>query len=91
MIGIPFYLGDPRLSEIESQVNDLETDDEIMMYLRHEAGHAFNYAYKLYRTAEWKQLFGPFRRAYRENYKPVAFSRALCAAHRRLVRAKTSR
>ncbi|HWR14366.1 MAG TPA: putative zinc-binding metallopeptidase [Terriglobales bacterium] len=75
VIGIPFYLGDKRLSEIEAQVNDLETDAEIMMYLRHEAGHAFNYAYKLYRTSEWKQLFGPFRRAYRENYKPVAFSR----------------
>jgi hypothetical protein len=75
VIGIPFYLADPRLAEIESHVNDLETDEEIMMYLRHEAGHAFNYAYKLYRTAEWKVLFGPFRRAYRENYKPVPFSR----------------
>src|SRR3954466_10354197 len=75
VIGIPFYLGDKRLSEIESQVNDLESDDETMMYLRHEAGHAFNYAYKLYRTAEWKQMFGPFRRAYREHYKPIAFSR----------------
>lgn len=75
VIGVPFYLGDPRLSEIESRVNDLETDAEIMMYLRHEAGHAFNYAYKLHRTAEWKGHFGPFRRAYRENYKPVAFSR----------------
>lgn len=75
VIGAPFYLSDERLSEIESQVNDLETDDEIMMYLRHEAGHAFNYAYKLFRAAEWKQLFGPFRRAYRENYKPIAFSR----------------
>ena len=75
VIGIPFYLGDKRLSEIEAQVNDLESDDEVMMYLRHEAGHAFNYAYKLYRTAEWKAMFGPFRRAYRENYKPVAFSR----------------
>ena len=76
VIGIPFYLGDKRLSELESQLNDLETDLEVMMYLRHEAGHAFNYAYKLYRTAEWKQLFGPYRRAYRENYKPVAFSRS---------------
>ena len=75
VIGIPFYLGDKRLADIEAQVNDLETDAETMMYLRHEAGHAFNYAYKLYRTAEWKQRFGPFRRAYRENYKPVAFSR----------------
>jgi len=46
-----------------------------MMYLRHEAGHAFNYAYKLHRTPEWKQLFGPYRRPYRENYRPVLFSK----------------
>jgi hypothetical protein len=46
-----------------------------MMYLRHEAGHAFNYAYKLHRTPEWKQLFGPFRRPYHDNYRPIPFSR----------------
>jgi hypothetical protein len=75
VIGVPFYLADPRLSELERQVNDLEDEQEIMMYLRHEAGHAFNYAYKLHRTPEWRELFGSFRRPYRENYKPVAFSR----------------
>jgi hypothetical protein len=75
VIGIPFYLADPRLAELESQVNDLESDIETMMYLRHEAGHAINYAYKLHRTAEWKALFGPFRRPYRDAYKPIAFSR----------------
>ncbi len=75
VIGVPFYLADSRLSELERQVNDLEDDREIMMYLRHEAGHAFNYAYKLHRTPEWRELFGSFRRPYREHYKPVAFSR----------------
>src|SRR5262249_61839757 len=59
----------------EKEMNDLEDKREIMMYLRHEAGHAFNYAYKLYRTPEWKTLFGPFRRRYRDNYRPVPFSR----------------
>ncbi len=43
--------------------------------MRHEAGHAFNYAYALFKTVEWRELFGPFRRAYRDNYKPVPFSR----------------
>jgi len=75
IIGIPFYLANPELASLEREMNDLEDAREIMMYLRHEAGHAFNYAYKLYRNPEWKQLFGPFRRPYRDNYRPVPFSR----------------
>ncbi len=45
-----------------------------MMYLRHEAGHAFNYAYRLYRKPEWRQLFGRFSQPYKDDYKPVPFS-----------------
>lgn len=74
-IGIPFYLARPDLAQIECENNDLEDSREVMMYLRHEAGHAFNYAYRLHRTPEWKQLFGPYRRPYRENYRPVLFSK----------------
>lgn len=75
IIGIPFYLANPELAAFEKEINDLEDKREIMMYFRHEAGHAFNYAYKLYRTPEWKALFGPFRRRYLDNYRPVPFSR----------------
>ena len=75
VIGIPFYLANADLGYLEKQTNDLEDAREIMMYLRHEAGHAFNYAYKLHRTPEWKQLFGPFRRPYHDNYRPIPFSR----------------
>lgn len=75
VIGIPFYLASPDLSLLEEDMNDLESPREIMMYLRHEAGHAFNYAYRLHRTPQWKQLFGSFRRPYRDNYRPIPFSR----------------
>jgi hypothetical protein len=75
VIGIPFYLARGDVAQVERENNDLESDREVMMYLRHEAGHAFNYAYKLHRTPEWKQLFGPYRRPYRENYRPVLFSK----------------
>lgn len=75
VVGIPFYLADPKLAALEKSMNDLEDEREIMMYLRHEAGHAFNYAYELYKTEEWKTRFGPFRRPYRERYRPVPFSR----------------
>src|SRR6476646_3249353 len=75
VIGIPFYLANPELASLEKEMNDLEDQREVMMYLRHEAGHAFNYAYKLYRNPEWKNLFGPFRRRYLDNYRPIPFSR----------------
>ena len=74
-IGIPFYLADPKLARLEREMNDLEDSRQIMMYMRHEAGHAFNYAYALFKTPEWRELFGPFRRPYRDFYRPVPFSR----------------
>jgi len=75
IIGIPFYLADPKLQALERSLNDLEDEREILMYLRHEAGHAFNYAYELYDAPEWIELFGPFDRPYVESYTPVPFSR----------------
>ncbi len=75
IIGVPFYLARKDLAQIEAEHNDLEDRREVMKYLRHEAGHAFNYAYRLHGTPEWKQLFGPYRRPYRENYRPVLFSK----------------
>jgi hypothetical protein len=75
VIGIPFYLADPKLQKLEREMNDLEDSRQIMMYMRHEAGHAFNYAYELYKTEEWRNLFGSFRKPYRDMYKPIPFSR----------------
>src|SRR5213083_1208086 len=75
VIGIPFYLADPKLARLEREMNDLEDDREIMMYMRHEAGHAFNYPYRLFATPEWRRLFGPFNRRYRDHYRPVPLSR----------------
>ena len=75
IIGIPFYLAHAALAQLEKETHDLEDAREIMMYLRHEAGHAFTYAYKLHNTPDWKKTFGPFRRPYRDNYRPAPFSR----------------
>jgi hypothetical protein len=75
VIGIPFYLGDPRVATLEDALNDVEGEREIMMYLRHEAGHAFNHAYELARTDEWRALFGSVRRPYRDDYPFIPFSR----------------
>jgi hypothetical protein len=75
VLGIPFYLADPKLRKLESAFDQLEDERQIMMYMRHEAGHVFNYAYRLYTTPEWRRLFGPFYRAYRDDYTPVPFSK----------------
>lgn len=76
VIGIPFYLADPNLHSIEAELGGgAETERDIMMYLRHEAGHAFNYAYKLYETEEWIKVFGDYSKPYRDDYKPQPFSR----------------
>jgi hypothetical protein len=76
IIGIPFYLADNKLSRIEEEYTEnLESEEEIILYLRHEAGHAFNYAYELYNTEEWHTVFGPFSRPYVEDYKPNPLSK----------------
>jgi hypothetical protein len=79
IIGVPFYLADPMLTQLEDEFMEgveAESDDQIMKYLRHEAGHAFNYAYRLYDNAEWSTIFGPFLRPYSDDYTPNPFSRS---------------
>jgi len=56
IIGIPFYLAHAALAQLEKETHDLEDAREIMMYLRHEAGHAFTYAYKLHTKPDWKRI-----------------------------------
>jgi hypothetical protein len=76
VIGIPFYLADPRLCQLERKITGIEaeTGAEILTYLRHEAGHAFNYAYRLYLKPDFRRLFGRFSQPYHEEYKPIPFS-----------------
>lgn len=76
VIGIPFYLADKRLARIEEeQTGEIEDEQMLMMLLRHEAGHALNYAYRLYQDEEWAEVFGPFSRPYRDSFRPDPFSR----------------
>jgi hypothetical protein len=63
------------VATLEDALNDVEGEREIMMYLRHEAGHAFNHAYELAKTDEWRELFGSVRRPYRDDYPFIPFSR----------------
>ena len=70
-MGIPFYLADRRLARIEQeQTGDVEDARTIMMYLRHEVGHALNYAYRFWERPGWSEIFGKFSKPYRDVFSP---------------------
>ncbi len=76
VVGIPFYLADKRLRIIEEeQTGEVEDDRLIMMFLRHEAGHAINYAYRLWERTDWTEIFGKFSKPYRDEFHPNMASR----------------
>lgn len=64
-ISIPFYFATPELRELEG---DIPKDEEVIKTLRHETGHAINYAYKLWQRKDWEATFGDFNKKYREGY-----------------------
>ena len=77
IIGVPFYLADERLEVIEGEhAGSVESDDEAMRYLRHEAGHAINYAFRLHEHPGFAALFGDYGRPYREFYAANPLSRS---------------
>jgi hypothetical protein len=77
LIGVPFYLVDERLEKLEEEMSGaVEDDGEAMRYLRHECGHAINYAFRLYDRDDWRATFGSFSQPYREHYRADPFSRA---------------
>ena len=77
LIGVPFYLVDRRLERLEEEMSGAVEDDvEAMRYLRHECGHAVNYAFHLFDRDDWRKTFGSFTQPYRERYRADPFSRA---------------
>ena len=66
-IGIPFYLAHPALIKLERRMM-LEAEGEgklwCMQLLRHEAGHAFSYAYHLHKKRPWQKIFGSSKEKY---------------------------
>ena len=79
VIGIPFYLAHPVLLKLEHKMM-LEAEGEgkawCMQLLRHEAGHAFSYAYDLHNREDWKKIFGSSSETYGETYKYKPYSKS---------------
>ncbi len=79
VVGIPFYLAHPALIRLEKQMMlDVEggTRAWCLKLLRHETGHALNYAFRLYKQKRWKELFGSFDLEYKDTYRFRAYSRS---------------
>jgi hypothetical protein len=78
VVGIPFYLAHPVLIKLEKQMMlDVEggTKAWCLQLLRHETGHAINYAYKLHNRKKWQELFGHFHKEYPDTYRFRPYSR----------------
>jgi hypothetical protein len=67
-IGIGFYDTHPLIRELHREFRKWQySPEEILATLRHEIGHAFCYAYKLYRRRDFRETFnvrGHFFRTY---------------------------
>ncbi|MCX6356268.1 MAG: putative zinc-binding metallopeptidase, partial [Candidatus Aureabacteria bacterium] len=75
-IEIPFYLSSPGLMKLHAEYYaDVEAREEIMKILRHETGHAINYAYKLHARRDWKSIFGDFSKRYPTKYPEKPWSK----------------
>lgn len=75
---IPFYLAHPQLSRLErKQMLEVEggTEKDCLRIMRHEAGHAIDNAFRLYRRRRYRELFGSFKQPYPNWYKPEPNSR----------------
>ena len=78
-IGVAFFLAHPRLKKLEQKMMlEVEGGDKssCMKLLRHEMGHAINYAYLLHRKKKWCRLFGSFSAEYGESYKYRPYSKS---------------
>src|SRR5438874_1550268 len=60
-IFIPFFLAHERLRKLERKMIlevEGETPEWFMRLIRHEAAHAYSYAYQLYKKKKWQRTFG---------------------------------
>lgn len=76
-IFIPFFLVNDRLRRLErSMILEVEgeTPEWFMKLMRHEAAHAYSFAYRLQRRKKWQETFGLASTEETEFYRPRPFS-----------------
>ena len=70
-IAIPFYLVHPRLIRLERRIMreaEGSVAADCLRILRHETGHAIDEAFQLFKTREYRRVFGSPRRRYPASY-----------------------
>ena len=78
-IFVPFFLVHPRLRELERKIIlevEGETSEWFMKLMRHEAAHAYSFAYRLYKRKKWQAQFGLASTEENEFYRPRPYSRS---------------
>jgi hypothetical protein len=79
-IFVPFFLVHDRLRALERAMMlevEGETPDWFMRLMRHEAAHAYSYAYQVQRKKKWQQAFGQTSDEETPSfYRPRPFSRS---------------
>src|SRR6266487_1446780 len=78
-IFVPFFLVHERLRRLERKMVlevEGETKEWFMRLMRHEAAHAYSYAYQLYKKKKWQRTFGLASTQESEFYRPRPYSRS---------------
>jgi hypothetical protein len=79
-IFIPFFLTHDRLRELERTIIlevEGETPEWFMKLIRHEAAHAYAYAYQFFKKRKWQQTFGKSSTEETPSfYRPRPYSRS---------------
>lgn len=78
-IFVPFFLVHDRLRRLERKIIlevEGETPEWFMKLMRHEAAHAYSYAYQLYKKKRWQKTFGLASTEETEFYRPRPYSRS---------------
>jgi hypothetical protein len=76
-IFIPFFLVHDRLRKLERKMIlevEGETPEWFMKLMRHEAAHAYSYAYRLYKKKKWQEQFGLASTEQSDFYRPRPYS-----------------
>ena len=80
VIFVPFFLAHERLRQLEKRIMlDVEggTSEAFMQLIRHEAAHAYAYAYRFVRQKKWQRAFGKSSAEETPSfYRPRPYSRS---------------